>query len=252
MVEEIVAAGGVAVANGDDVSEWDGAQRLIQQAIDVFGRLDVLVNNAGILRDRTIANMSIEEWDAVIKVHLRGTFAPLRHAAAYWRDRSKTGEVLDGRVINTSSGSGLYGNPGQGNYGAAKAGIANLTIIAAQELARYGVKVNAIAPSALTRMTENTPFVRKAQELRDSGSAEFNPFDPDNVASLVVWLAGATAAEVTGRVFNIGGGTVGVAEPWDRGPERAMTARWKLSDFDDAMPAMLSGARVGVDVTPEA
>src|SRR3954468_8606227 len=153
VVEEIRGMGGEAVANGDDVSDWQGAQRLINTAVESFGRLDVLVNNAGILRDRMLVNMTVDEWDAVIKVHLRGTFAPSRWAAAYWRERVKAGETNDARIINTTSSSGIYGNPGQSNYGAAKAGIASFTIIAAMELGRYGVTVNAIAPGALTRMT---------------------------------------------------------------------------------------------------
>ena len=155
VVDEVRAMGGEAVANGDDVSDWEGAGRLIQTAIDTFGGLDVLVNNAGILRDRMLVNMTIDEWDAVIKVHLRGTFAPTRHAVEYWRNRTKAGETNDARIINTTSPSGIYGNVGQTNYGAAKAGIASFTIIAAMELGRYGVTVNAIAPAALTRMTEN-------------------------------------------------------------------------------------------------
>jgi NAD(P)-dependent dehydrogenase (short-subunit alcohol dehydrogenase family) len=154
VVDEIKGMGGEAVANGDDVSDWDGAQRMVNQAVETFGRLDVLVNNAGILRDRMLVNMTEEEWDAVIQVHLKGTFAPSRHAAAYWREQSKAGKTVDARIINTSSPSGIYGNVGQTNYGAAKAGIAAFTIIAAQELARYGVTVNAIAPAALTRLTE--------------------------------------------------------------------------------------------------
>src|SRR4051794_13261382 len=155
VVEEIKGMGGEAVANGDDVSDFEGAARLVNTAIETFGGLDVLVNNAGILRDRMLTNMTEAEWDAVIKVHLKGTFAPSRHAAAYWRERSKAGDEVDGRIINTSSPSGIYGNVGQTNYGAAKAGIAAFTVIAAEELGRYGVTVNAIAPAALTRMTEN-------------------------------------------------------------------------------------------------
>src|SRR5271168_663716 len=155
VVDEIRGMGGEAVANGDDVSDYEGAGRLIQAAIDTFGTLDVLVNNAGILRDRMLVNMTIEEWDAVIRVHLRGTFAPTRHAVEYWRNRSKAGESNDARVINTTSPSGIYGNVGQTNYGAAKAGIASFTVIAAMELERYGVTVNAVAPGARTRMTEN-------------------------------------------------------------------------------------------------
>src|SRR5881409_901672 len=157
VVDEIKALGAEAVANYDDISDFDGAKRVVQQAIETFGTLDVLVNNAGILRDRMLVNMSIEEWDAVIKVHLRGTFATAHHAANYWRDRSKAGDPVDARLINTSSSSGIYGNVGQTNYGAAKAGIASFSVIAAMELERYGVTVNAIAPAARTRMTEATP-----------------------------------------------------------------------------------------------
>src|SRR5690242_7344963 len=167
VVEEIQAMGGEAVVNGDDISDWDGAERLINTAIDSFGGLDILINNAGILRDRMLTNMSEAEWDAVIKVHLKGTFAPSHHAAAYWRERSKAGETNDGRIINTSSPSGIYGNVGQTNYGAAKAGIAAFTIIASMELARYGVTVNAIAPAALTRMTENLGMGAASDEMKE-------------------------------------------------------------------------------------
>jgi len=212
--EEVVAAiragGGEAVVNGDDVSDWDGAKHMIDQAIAAFGRLDVLVNNAGILRDRMLANMSEAEWDAVIKVHLKGTFAPARHATAHWRDRSKAeGGPVDARIINTSSSSGLFGNPGQGNYGAAKAGIAAFTIIAARELRRYGITVNAIMPHAQTRMTEGLRSITDAQRARR---------DPRWVAPIVVWLASAEAREVTGRVFEAGGGILAVLEGWQRGP----------------------------------
>jgi len=170
VVDEIVALGGEALANTDDISDWDGAQRLIQSAVDHFGGLDILVNNAGILRDRMLTNMSEAEWDAVIKVHLKGTFAPSRHAAAYWRDRAKAGEANDARIINTSSPSGIYGNVGQTNYGAAKAGIASFTIIAAKELGRYGVTVNAIAPAALTRMTEGLGMGQAPEEIKEQMS----------------------------------------------------------------------------------
>ncbi len=178
VAEEITAAGGEAVANTDDISDWAGAERLVNQAIDSFGRLDVLVNNAGILRDRMLVNMEEAEWDAVIKVHLKGTFAPSRHAAAYWRDRSKAGDEVDARIINTTSVSGIYGNPGQTNYGAAKMGIGAFTIIAAQELARYGVTVNAIAPGALTRMTEGLGgFRQPTAEQRERSVAEVDRAD---------------------------------------------------------------------------
>ena len=211
VVDEIVAAGGEAVANTDDISDWDGAERLVAQAVEHFGRLDVLVNNAGILRDKTLVKMSEAEWDAVIKVHLKGTAGPSHHAAAYWRDRSKAGDDVDGRIINTSSPSGIYGNFGQTNYGAAKAGIASFTIIAAMELAGYGVTVNAIAPAALTRMTENLGMGQAPDEVKDK-------MDPKWIAPLITWLASPESKDVTGRVFDITGMKVSVSEGWHRGP----------------------------------
>ncbi len=211
---EIVAAGGRAVANVDDVSDWAGAERMIHQAVDEFGGLDVLVNNAGILRDRMLVNMSEDEWDAVVKVHLRGTFAPCRHAAAYWRERSKAGAVNDARIINTTSISGLYANPGQANYGAAKAGIAALTLIAAQELARYGVTANAVAPGALTRLTEDT---KMSDELR-------RRYDPRWVAPVVTWLASSDSADITGQVIESNGMVIAIAEGWHRGPSETPPA----------------------------
>ena len=213
VVEEIVAAGGEATVNGDDISTWDGAERLIAQAVDTYGTLDVVVNNAGILRDRMLANMTEAEWDAVIAVHLKGTFGPARHAAAYWRDKVKAGEPVDGRIINTSSPSGIYGNVGQTNYGAAKAGIAAFTVIAAKELARYGVTVNAIAPAALTRMTENLGM-GQADEMTKA------MMSPRWIAPVVTWLASAESADVTGRVFDVTGQALSVAEGWHRGPTR--------------------------------
>jgi len=211
VVDEIVALGGEAVANTDDISEWAGAERLIGQAIDAFGRLDVLVNNAGILRDRMLTNMSEAEWDAVIKVHLKGTAGPSHFAAAYWREQSKAGEAVDGRIINTSSPSGIYGNVGQTNYGAAKAGIAAFTIIAAMELARYGVTVNAIAPAALTRMTENLGMGQVSDEAKEQMA-------PRWIAPIVTWLASAESSAVSGRVFDISGRALSVSEGWHRGP----------------------------------
>src|SRR5438045_4724369 len=178
VVDEIRAMGGEAIANGDDVSDLEGAQRLVNSAIEQWGRLDVLVNNAGILRDRMLVNMTIEEWDAVVKVHLRGTFAMAHHAAVYWRERSKAGDPVDARLINTSSSSGIYGNVGQTNYGAAKAGIAAFTLLSALELQRYGVTGNAIAPGALTRMTENLGM---GQRARDRKPEEFDAMAPENV-----------------------------------------------------------------------
>jgi len=211
VVKEIEALGGRAIANGDDISSFEGAERLIKAAVDTFGDLHGVVNNAGILRDRMMANMSEAEWDAVIKVHLKGTFAPAHFAAAYWRDQSKAGKPVDGRIINTTSVSGLYGNVGQANYGAAKAGIAAFTVITALELARYGVTVNAVAPVALTRMTENLQPTPPTDEEREVQS-------PRWIAPIVTWLASAESKAVTGRVFEASGRTFAIAEGWVRGP----------------------------------
>ena len=214
VVEEITAMGGEAVANGDNVADWEGAQRLINTAIETFGDLHAVVNNAGILRDRVLINMTEAEWDAVIAVHLKGTFAPSRWAATYWREQSKAGKPVDGRIINTTSVSGIYGNPGQTNYGAAKAGIASFTNIAALELSRYGVTVNAVAPVALTRMTEGLGPAPETDEEREMRS-------PRWIAPIVTWLASAESKDVTGRVFEASGQTLAVAEGWVRGPQHA-------------------------------
>ncbi|MEO5974036.1 MAG: SDR family oxidoreductase [Ilumatobacteraceae bacterium] len=214
VVHEIEASGGRAVANGDDISTWAGAERLINTAIETFGDLHAVVNNAGILRDRMLTNMTEEEWDSVIRVHLKGTFAPTHFAAAYWRDRSKAGHATDGRIINTSSVSGIYGNIGQTNYGAAKAGIAALTIIASLELARYGVTVNAVAPVALTRMTENLGPAPETDDEREQRS-------PKWIAPIVTWLVSSESKNVTGRVFEASGSVLAVAEGWHRGPTHA-------------------------------
>ena len=211
VVAEIAAAGGEAIANAESVADFHGAGRLVQAAIDAFGDLHVLINNAGILRDRMLANMTEAEWDAVIQVHLKGTFGPSRHAAAYWRDKVKAGKSVDGRIINTSSPSGIYGNVGQTNYGAAKAGIASFTIIAAKELARYGVTVNAVAPAALTRMTENLGM-GQADDMTKA------MLSPRWIAPIVTWLASAESSGVTGRVFDVTGQQLSVAEGWHRGP----------------------------------
>jgi NAD(P)-dependent dehydrogenase (short-subunit alcohol dehydrogenase family) len=239
VVEEIRGFGGEAIANGEDVSDFEGAGRLINSALDTFGGLDVLVNNAGILRDRMLVNMSIEEWDAVIRVHLRGTFAPTRWAAGYWRDRAKAGEVNDARIINTSSSSGIYGNIGQTNYGAAKAGIAALTIIASKELGRYGVTVNAIAPGARTRMTEN---LARARDIASPAPEEFDSRSPDNVAPIVAWLASIESADVTGRVFNVAGGRLSVAEGWHAGPVTDKGARWDPAELGPVVLNLVSKA----------
>jgi len=245
VVDEIKALGGEAVANYDDVSDFDGAKRLVQTAIDSFGGLDVLVNNAGILRDRMLVNMTIDEWDAVIKVHLRGTFATSHHAANYWRDKSKAGEAVDARLINTSSSSGIYGNVGQANYGAAKAGIASFSIIAAMELGRYGVTVNAVAPAALTRMTED---LVRWQGNEDEKPA-WDPRDPGNIAPLVVWLGSTQSRGVTGRVFNVKGGYVSVAEGWVAGPAEDKGARWEPEELGEVIPRLVSAARANSDTS---
>jgi NAD(P)-dependent dehydrogenase (short-subunit alcohol dehydrogenase family) len=210
-VADIKNAGGEAVINGDDVSSWAGAKNMIDQAVRTWGRLDVVVNNAGILRDRMLVNMSEEEWDAVIQVHLKGTFAPSRHAASYWREvNKKTGDPVMGRIINTTSTSGIYGNVGQTNYGAAKAGIAAFTIIAARELKRIGVTVNAVSPSAQTRMTEG---------LRALNAEQRAMRDPKWVSPVVTYLASEVAQDITGRVIQAGVGRIAVCEGWRRGAE---------------------------------
>ncbi len=211
VVNEIIAAGGQAVANTDDISSWDGAERIVAQAVDTFGRLDVLVNNAGILRDRMLATMTESDWDAVIKVHLKGTAGPSHFAAAYWREQNKAGAPVAGRIIYTSSPSGIYGNVGQTNYGAAKAGIAAMTIIASMELGRYGVTVNAIAPAALTRMTESLGLFGEGEEAKEK-------MGPQWIAPIVCWLASTESADITGRVFDVTGSALSISEGWHRGP----------------------------------
>jgi len=206
--------GGEAIVNGANVADWDAAHAMVQQAIDTFGDLHVLVNNAGILRDRMLVNMAESEWDAVIKVHLKGTFGPARHAAAHWRERVKNGEAAEdvqGRIINTTSVSGIFGNPGQTNYGAAKSGIASFTIIASRELGRYGVTVNAVAPGALTRLTASLMANRMSEEDMEKQS-------PRWIAPIVTWLASTESGDVTGRVFEATPDLFGVAETWRRGP----------------------------------
>lgn len=237
VVAEIETLGGEAVANIDDVADWAGAERLVATAVERFGRLDVLVNNAGFLRDRMLVNLGEDEWDAVIRVHLKGHFAPTRHAAAYWRAESKAGRQPDARVINTSSGAGLLGSVGQGNYSAAKAGIAGLTTVAAAEFARYGITVNAIAPAARTRMTERA--------FADDMTAPADGFDamaPENVSPLVVWLGSAESSGVTGRVFEVDGGRVSVATGWQHGPERDKGARWQPAELGSVVAELLAEA----------
>jgi len=232
VVDEITAAGGAAVANTDDVSSWEGAQQLIGQAVAVFGRLDVLVNNAGILRDRMLFSMSEEEWDAVIRVHLKGTFGPSRFAAEHWRNRAKAGEALDARLINTTSVAGIYANAGQTNYAAAKAGIAAFTQVAAQELTRYGVTANAVAPGALTRLTDDL-------ELPEEVTSRF---EPKWVAPLVTWLASPLSHDVTGQVIESSGLVFGIAEGWHRGPTTDDPPTTP-HDVDAAVRKLLADAR---------
>ncbi len=211
VVEEIRDKGGEAVANGANVSDFESARGMIRQAIDSYGRLDALVNNAGILRDRMLVNMKEGEWDAVIHVHLKGTFAPTPHAASYWSEHSKAGQTVDARLINTTSVSGIYGNVGQTNYGAANAGIAAFSVIASRELGRYGVTVNCIAPGALTRLTEDLQPGEITDEMREAQS-------PRWIAPIVTWLASRDSSDVTGRVFEASGSVLAVAEGWHRGP----------------------------------
>jgi NAD(P)-dependent dehydrogenase (short-subunit alcohol dehydrogenase family) len=246
VVEEIRAMGGEAVANSDDASDWDGARRLVAHAVDTFGQVDTLVNNAGILRDRMLVNMTDSDWDAVVRVHLRGTFSPTHWAAVHWRERAKAGEKNNARVVNTSSATGLYGNAGQINYGAAKAGIAAFTVIAALELGRYGVTVNAIAPMALTRMNADLPF---GQEVASRFAGEFSPLAPENISPLVVWLGSGAAAEVTGRIFNVHGGYISVAEGWRAGPSVDKKAIWDPAELSDVIPDLVAQAGPTTDIS---
>lgn len=236
VVAEIDAAGGRAVVNGDDVSDWDGAGRLIQQAIDTFGSIDTLVCNAGIVRDRMIVNMSVDEWDAVIKVHLRGMFCPVRHAIDFWRAQAKAGNQVAARIVTTSSGAGLFGSIAQANYVAAKAGIAAFTINAAAELGRYGILANGIAPSARSRMTEEAfaDMMRKP----DSG---FDAMDPANVSPVVVWL-GSEACNVTGRMFETQGGELSVADGWQHGKVFDKGARYEPAEVGAVIADLIAEA----------
>ncbi|MDX3660257.1 SDR family oxidoreductase [Streptomyces sp. ID05-26A] len=224
-----------AIVNTDDVGTWSGAQRLVETAVSEFGGLDVLVNNAGIVRDRMVVGCSEDEWDEVVRVHLKGHFATLHHAAAHWRAVHKAGGAVSGRVINTSSGAGLFGSVGQANYSAAKAGIASLTLVAAAELARYGVTVNAIAPAARTRMTEAT-FADMMAAPEDG----FDAMAPENVSPLVVWLGSEEAGDVTGRMFEVDGGRVCVVHGWQRGPEIDKGARWSPDELGSVVRKLVA------------
>jgi NAD(P)-dependent dehydrogenase (short-subunit alcohol dehydrogenase family) len=237
VAEEIVAAGGTAVAAAGDVADWDGSAAVVEAALASFGRLDGLVNNAGIVRDRMVVNMSEAEWDEVMRVDLKGHFCPLRHAAAHWRERSRAGERNEARVVNTTSGAGLMGSVGQANYAAAKAGVAALTEVAAVELARYGITVNAIAPAARTPMTEQV----FAEAMRRPPSG-FDTMDPANVSPLVVYLVSAGAGGVTGRVFEVEGGVISVADGWQHGPRLEKERRWEVEEIGPALEVLIRGA----------
>jgi NAD(P)-dependent dehydrogenase (short-subunit alcohol dehydrogenase family) len=237
VVDEIRALGGEAVANGDDVADWAGAQAIVRRALDAFGGLDVVVNNAGFLRDRMLVGTGEDEWDAVVRVHLKGHFCVTRFAAAYWREQSKAGRAVDARVVNTSSGAGLMGSVGQGAYSAAKAGIAALTLVEAAELGRYGVTANAIAPAARTRMTEAV-----FAETMAEPEAGFDVMAPENVAPLVVWLGSAESRDVTGRVFEVEGGVLSVADGWQHGPRVDRGQRWDPADVGPAVRDLLARA----------
>lgn len=231
VVAEIEAMGGKAVANTDDIADWKGAERFISTAIDTFGGLDVLVNNAGILRDRMLVNMGEEEWDAIMRVHLKGTFAPMRHASGYWRDESKAGRQRAAAVINTSSSSGLYAAAGQSNYGAAKSGIATLSLIASKELGRYGVSVNAIYPTAMSRLTEDVFTAHPPQDV--------DALDPDAVAPMVAWLGSTLASHVTGQVFGVRGNRITLAENWRVGPVAQNDGRWPVAELGKIIDGLL-------------
>ncbi len=231
VVKEIEALGGEAVVNGDDVADWQGAQRMINQAVETFGDLDILVNNAGILRDRVLVNMTEEEWDAVISVHLKGHFAPSRWAAAYWREQFKAGVVKPRNIVHTSSTSGLFANPGQANYGAAKTGIATFSQIIAKELVRYGVRSNTIAPGARTRLTLATPGL---EDIMKPTEGAFDPWDPANISPLVAYLASAACA-FTGETFLVQGGSVTLVESWARGAHVERDSKWTVNELAEAL-----------------
>ena len=231
VVEEIQALGGEAIVNGDDVADWQGAQRMINSAVEHFGDLDILVNNAGILRDRVIVNMTEEEWDAVITVHLKGHFAPTRWAAAYWREQHKAGKGKPRHLVHTSSTSGLFANPGQSNYGAAKTGIATFSQIAAKELVRYNVKSNTVVPGARTRLTLATPGLDQIMKAAEEG---FDQWDPANISPLVAYLA-SEECRFTGETFFIQGGNVTLIESWSRGPSVDRDSVWSVEELAQAL-----------------
>lgn len=238
VADAIIAAGGQAIASGEDVADWEGAGRLVQAAVEAFGGLDVVVNNAGILRDRMFVSSSVDEWDAVIRVHLRGHYCVSRHACAWWRAESKAGRQPDARIINTSSGAGLQGSIAQAAYGAAKGGIASLTLVQAAELGRYGVTANAIAPIARTRMTEEL-----FSDMMARPEEGFDVYAPGNVSPLVVWLGSAASAEVTGRVFEVFGGSISLADGWRTGPAASKGSRWAPAEVGEAVRRVIAESK---------
>ena len=236
VVDEILAMGGEAGVNGGNVADFDSAGEMVQQALDTFGSCDILINNAGILRDRMVFSMSEGDWDAVINVHLKGTFAPTHHAAAYWREKVKAGGEAFGRIVNTASPSGIYGNVGQSNYGAAKAGIAAFTVITAMELVKYGVTVNCLAPGAYTRMTKDLPgFAGMDEETQER-------MGPRWIAVATAWLCSEAAQNVTGRVFDIMGQRIGIAEQWHLGPTAMQTD--DPADMTDVIAGLMAEAQL--------
>jgi NAD(P)-dependent dehydrogenase (short-subunit alcohol dehydrogenase family) len=239
VVAEIRAGGGEAIANGDDVADFDGAARMVAAAIDAFGGLDAVVNNAGFVRDRMFANAAEDEWDAVVRVHLKGHFAVARHAAAHWRDQAKAGQPVDARIVNTSSGAGILGSVGQAAYSAAKGGIATLTLVQAAELGRYGVTANALCPAARTRMTEGV--FTEMMATPDAPDA-FDAMAPENVSPLVAWLVSSQSAHVTGRMFEVEGGKVGIATGWQHGPTVDKGDRWDAAELGPVVDDLLAKA----------
>ncbi|AUH67139.1 SDR family oxidoreductase [Gordonia sp. PS3] len=245
VVDEIRAAGGEAVAAVGDVADWDTGAAIVATAIDAFGRLDALVNNAGFLRDRMLLSLSEDEWDSVVRVHLKGHFVMLRHAGAHWRAQAKAGERVQARIINTSSGAGIFGSVGQGNYAAAKAAIAELTIQAAAELGGYGVTVNGIAPAARTQMTMGAGEAMAAQ-MAAPEDGSFDAMDPANISPLVVWLGSPASASVTGRLFEVEGGRVTVLDGWQRAASRDKGARWEVAELTPVVAELIDASPVQV------
>lgn len=240
VVDEIVAAGGKAIVNTSDITNYQDSLNAVKEAIDAFGDLHVVLNNAGINRDRMFASMTEDEWDAIMAVHLKGHFCISSHAVHYWRGQSKEGKAVDARILNTTSGAGLQGSIGQSNYAAAKAGIAALTLNQAAELARYGITANAVAPAARTNMTTAVPAMAERMAKPDDGS--FDYFAPENVSSLLVWLGSAESAHVTGRVFEAEGGKISLADGWRLGPELDKGARWEPAELRVAVDELIAKA----------